>query len=83
MIFIIINVFIAIFLNCSMYWQQKLHVHKTNMLPSRFHIISRQNCNMDEKAAVISKHMAAAKPKDLETEIMLSLQHVQQVEDQR
>ncbi|XP_018418634.1 PREDICTED: X-linked retinitis pigmentosa GTPase regulator-interacting protein 1 [Nanorana parkeri] len=48
-----------------------------------FQIISRQNCNMDEKATVILKHIAAAKPKDLETEIMLSLQHVQQAEDQR
>lgn len=38
---------------------------------------------MDEKAAVILKHMAAAKPKDLETEMLLSLQHVQQAEDQR
>ncbi|XP_040208910.1 X-linked retinitis pigmentosa GTPase regulator-interacting protein 1 [Rana temporaria] len=48
-----------------------------------FQIINRQNCNMDEKAAVILKHMAAAKPKDLETEMLLSLQHVQQAEDQR
>ncbi|XP_077323000.1 X-linked retinitis pigmentosa GTPase regulator-interacting protein 1 [Lithobates pipiens] len=48
-----------------------------------FKIINRQNCNMDEKAAVILKHMAAIKPKDLDTEILLSLQHVQQAEDQR
>ncbi|KAM5191628.1 X-linked retinitis pigmentosa GTPase regulator-interacting protein 1 [Mantella aurantiaca] len=48
-----------------------------------FQIISRQNCNMDEKAAVILKHVTANKPKDLETEIMLSLHNVQQAEDQR
>lgn len=48
-----------------------------------FQIISRQNCNIDEKATVILKHMTAAKPKDLETEILLSMQQVQQAEDQR
>ncbi|XP_068097579.1 X-linked retinitis pigmentosa GTPase regulator-interacting protein 1 isoform X2 [Hyperolius riggenbachi] len=48
-----------------------------------FQLISRHNCSIDERFAILLKHMATAKPKDLETELRLSLQHMQQAENQR
>ncbi|XP_072269959.1 X-linked retinitis pigmentosa GTPase regulator-interacting protein 1 [Pyxicephalus adspersus] len=65
------------------YWGESLSDEARTEVDRLFQIISRQNCNMDEKAAVILKHMTAAKPKDQETEIMLSLQQVRQAEDHR
>ncbi|KAM9329591.1 X-linked retinitis pigmentosa GTPase regulator-interacting protein 1 [Gastrophryne carolinensis] len=47
-----------------------------------FQIISR-NCNMDEITAMLLKHIVVTKPKDPESEVILSLQHMQQAEDQR
>ncbi|XP_075068265.1 X-linked retinitis pigmentosa GTPase regulator-interacting protein 1 [Mixophyes fleayi] len=47
-----------------------------------FQIIGRQHCNVDDKSAISLKELSTVKPRDLGTE-MLSLHHMQQVEDQR
>lgn len=48
-----------------------------------FQIIRRQTSSVDDQATALFKNMITSKPKELGTEMILSLHQMQQVEDQR